>query len=111
MNGMIKIDVDTGATSRNRHGEQRYGGEVHFAARTHCSYAEVGYLIVFVQELIKDQSECLIRDAQAIERGSIAAVVLPERIQTGTHACWIEGVRLNVERPSASAQNALAHED
>ena len=67
--------------------------------------------MVFVQELIKGQSECLIRDAQAIERGSIAAVVLPERIQTGTHACWIEGVRLNVERPSASAQNALAHED
>lgn len=55
--------------------------------------------MVFVQELIKGQSECLIRDAQAIERGSIAAVVLPERIQTGTHACWIEGERLNAERP------------
>jgi carotenoid cleavage dioxygenase-like enzyme len=72
---------------------------VHFAARTCSSSEDDGYLIVFVQDLIKDQSECLILDAQAIERGPIAAVVLPERIQTGTHACWIEGERLNAERP------------
>jgi hypothetical protein len=33
------------------------------------------------------------------ERSTTAAVVLPERIQAGTHACWIEGERLNAERP------------
>jgi len=99
MNGIIKLDVETGATTHYLYGEQRYGGEVHFAARTCSSSEDDGYLIVFVQDLIKDQSECLILDAQAIERGPIAAVVLPERIQTGTHACWIEGERLNAERP------------
>lgn len=97
MNGIIKFDLDTGGTTRYHYGPQRYGGEVHFAAKRNSQSEDDGYLIVFVQDLAADQSECLILDAQAIDQGPVGSIILPERIQTGTHACWVEGERLHGE--------------
>jgi len=48
-------------------------------------------------------SECLILRADDMAAGPIARVILPERIQVGTHACWVEADRLYGERPAAAA--------
>ncbi|MEL0193007.1 MAG: carotenoid oxygenase family protein [Halieaceae bacterium] len=97
MNGIIKFDLELNKTYRYHYGEDRYGGEVHFAPRTNAEQEDDGYLVVFVQDMKKDRSECVVFNAQAIEEGPIASIVLPERIQTGTHACWVEGERLRNE--------------
>ena len=97
MNGIKKYDLETGDTTRYEYGPGRYGGEVHFAARQGSQSEDDGYLVVFVQDMNLDRSECVLYDAQDIARGPICQIVLPERIQTGTHACWVEGERLNGE--------------
>lgn len=97
MNGVIKFDLELNKTYTYHYGENRYGGEVHFAPRTNAEQEDDGYLVVFVQDMKEDRSECVILNAQAIEEGPIASIVLPERIQTGTHACWVEGERLRNE--------------
>ena len=94
MNGIKKFDLQTGETTRYEYGEGRYGGEVHFAARQNDQSEDDGYLVVFIQDLVKDRSECALFDAQDIAKGPITQIILPERIQTGTHACWVEGERL-----------------
>lgn len=102
MNGILKFDHHSGTTTRYEYGERCYGGEVHFAARENSMAEDDGYLIVFVQDLKNDLSECQILNAQAIEQGPICRIRLPERIQTGTHACWIEGKRINGENPTSA---------
>lgn len=105
MNGVIKFDWATGSSTRFEYGPMRYGGEVHFAPRMNSRAEDDGYLIVFVQDLEADLSECIILDAQRIDAGPICSIFLPERIQTGTHACWVEGERLAGECPKQSAVN------
>ena len=105
MNGLMKFDLSNATTNLYEYGEQCYGGEVHFAARKNSTAEDDGYLIVFVQDLKNDKSECQILDAQAIEQGPVCRIQLPERIQTGTHACWVEGHRLEGEQPSIKARS------
>ena len=100
MNGIKKYDLETGKTTRYEYGEGRYGGEVHFAKRRNDQSEDDGYLVVFIQDLIQDRSECALFDAQDIAKGPICQIILPERIQTGTHACWVEGERLAGESAS-----------
>ena len=97
MNGIKKYDLDTGEMIRYEYGQGRYGGEVQFAARQGSQGEDDGYLIVYIQDMIEDRSECAIFDARNIVDGPIACVILPERIQTGTHAYWMEGERLKGE--------------
>lgn len=97
MNGIKKYDLESGEMSRYEYGPGRYGGEVHFAARQGAQTEDDGYLVVFVQDMNLDRSECVLFDAQDIAGGPVVQIILPERIQTGTHAYWVEGERLTGE--------------
>lgn len=99
MEGIKKFDLETGTTTRYEYGEGRYGGEVHIAKRIGSTAEDDAYLITFVQDMKLDQSECVVFNAQDITAGPIARIILPERITTGTHACWVEGDRLEGEAP------------
>lgn len=99
MNGIKKFDLQTGVHTRYEYGEGRYGGEVHFAPRINSQFEDDGYLIVFIQDLVLDRSEAAIFDAQALANGPLCQIILPERIQSGTHACWVEGERLKRTHP------------
>ena len=41
--------------------------------------------------------EVMVLDASDITRGPLAQIILPERMSVGTHACWVEGDRLQGE--------------
>jgi len=97
MNGIKKYDLEVGDTDRFEYGPNRYGGEVHFAKRENSVAEDDGYLIVFIQDMELDRSECAVFDAQRLADGPVCQIILPERIQTGTHACWVEGQRLTGE--------------
>jgi len=58
------------------------------AARNGSASEDDGYLVTFVSDLPNDRSECWIFSAQALGDGPLARVALPERIASGTHACW-----------------------
>jgi carotenoid cleavage dioxygenase len=106
MSGLKKYDLTTGQMSRYDYGEARFGSEAVVALRPGFSAEDDGYLVTFVTDLGRDRSECLILDAADIAAGPVCTIVLPERISAGTHACWVEGDRLEGENRDRRAFQA-----
>jgi carotenoid cleavage dioxygenase len=65
-----------------------FGSETVMAPRPNATSEDDGYLVTFVSDVPNDRSECLIFDAQSVSSGPICRLELPERISSGTHACW-----------------------
>lgn len=86
--GMQRLDVDTGAVQQWKWPEGTYGSEGPFAPRRDSRAEDDGYVVTFVSDTIRDTSECQLFDACDLAAGPIARIALPERISSGTHACW-----------------------
>jgi len=87
--GVMKYDNASGVTAEFRYGPARHGGEAVFAPRRGCASEDDGYLVCFVHDEADNQSECLIIDAQNIEAGPIASIIMPFRVPYGFHAGWV----------------------
>jgi carotenoid cleavage dioxygenase len=92
--GLLRLDVATGATQRFRFPDGVYGSEAPIAPRPDGSAEEDGWVVTFVSDVGRDRSECWVFDAARIADGPIARVALPERIASGTHACWAPAAQL-----------------
>jgi carotenoid cleavage dioxygenase len=87
--GIVKLDVETGAEQRYRLPDGVFASETPMAPRAGSSRGEDdGYLVTFVTDMNDDRSSCLVFDAQDVASGPIARAHLPERIASGTHSCW-----------------------
>jgi carotenoid cleavage dioxygenase len=91
--GVVKVDLHTGAEDRYSFGGGVFGSETPMAPRAIGAGDEDededdGYLVTFTTDLERDCSECLVLDAADISAGPIARIRLPERISSGTHSCW-----------------------
>jgi carotenoid cleavage dioxygenase-like enzyme len=86
--GVVKHDVVTGREEAFEFASGVYGSETAMAPRLGSASEDDGYLVTFVSDLPNDRSECWIFHAQALSDGPLARVALPERISSGTHACW-----------------------
>lgn len=86
--GITKNDLVTGRTDSFRFGDGVFGSETVMAPRAGAVNEDDGYLITFVSDVTNDRSECLIFDAQSVADGPLCRIELPERISSGTHACW-----------------------
>ena len=64
------------------------------APREGSAAEDDGYLITFTMDLVNDRSQCLILDAAYPTAQPIAAITLPERISSGTHAHWADATTL-----------------
>ena len=87
--GIMKYDNETGVTQAFKYGPNRHGGEAVFAPKVGSSCEDDGYLVCFVHDEATNQSECLIIDAQHLEAGPIATIVMPFRVPYGFHAGWV----------------------
>jgi len=86
--GMLRFDLETGAKQSFQWEDGVYGSEAPIAPRVGAKGEADGYVVTFVSDTNRDSSECQVFDAQHIDAGPIACVRLPERISSGTHACW-----------------------
>ncbi len=86
--GLVRLDLETGAQARWRYPEGVYASEAPMAPRPGGSEEDDGWLITLVSDLPRDRSEVHVFDAARIEDGPVARLALPERICCGTHACW-----------------------
>jgi carotenoid cleavage dioxygenase-like enzyme len=87
--GVVRLELDGGGvTDRWRWADGVYGSEAPMAPRAGATGEDDGYLVSFVADTVNDRSECHVFDARRISDGPIARVALPERICSGTHACW-----------------------
>ncbi|MEL0307007.1 MAG: carotenoid oxygenase family protein [Halieaceae bacterium] len=87
--GIMKYDNETGVTQAFKYGPNRHGGEAVFAPKVGSSCEDDGHLVCFVHDEATNQSECLIIDAQHLEAGPIATIVMPFRVPYGFHAGWV----------------------
>ena len=87
--GIVKYDNDTGNDIRYLYGEGRYGGEAVFAPRVNAASEDDGYLIAFIHDEERDRSECLVLDAQKLDEGPVATLLMPHRVPYGFHAGWV----------------------
>lgn len=96
--GVKRFDLETHATQRFEYGPGRFGSEPQIARRTNSKAEDDGYLIDMVADMNEDRSEILIFEAADLPGGPLATIILPERMSVGTHACWVEGERIDGEQ-------------
>ncbi len=103
MCGIKRYDLLASNSTRYEYGDQRYGSEVCVAQKVGYQKEDDAYVITFVNDMAQGRSECLIFEAADISAGPICTVVLPELISAGTHACWVEGDRMDGENRLSGA--------
>jgi carotenoid cleavage dioxygenase-like enzyme len=86
--GIVKLDLETGVEERYAFGPGVFGSETPMAPRVGAQHEDDGYLVTFITDMNEDRSECWVFEAARLTDGPIARVALPERISSGTHACW-----------------------
>ena len=86
--GLLRMDLESGGIQRFRYPEGVYASESPMAPRLGSTGEDDGYIVTFVSDTVRDVSECHVFDARDISGGPIARILLPERISSGTHACW-----------------------
>jgi carotenoid cleavage dioxygenase len=86
--GLIKHDVQSGKEETFMFGEGVFGSETVVARKPGAVDEDDAWLITFTSDVPNDESHCMIYDAKAITEGAVARIRLPERISSGTHACW-----------------------
>ncbi len=86
--GLCRLDLETGATQRFRYPDGVYASETPMAPRANARAEDDGYVLTLISDTVRDLSECHVFDAAHIDAGPIARLRLPERISSGTHACW-----------------------
>ena len=86
--GLCRLDLDTGATQRFRYPDGVFASESPMAPRPGALREDDGHVLTFTTDTVRNLSECHVFDAAHIDAGPVAKVRLPERIASGTHACW-----------------------
>ena len=89
--GIMKYDNESGITTEFRYGPNRHGGEAVFAPKVGSACEDDGYIVCFVHDEAAHQSECLIIDAQHLDAGPVATIIMPFRVPYGFHAGWVGG--------------------
>lgn len=86
--GLVRYDLETGHTQRYQYPQGEYVSEAPMAPRPGARAEDDGWLVTFTTDVTHDRSECHVFDAARIGDGPLARIALPERISSGTHACW-----------------------
>ena len=92
--GLARFDSATGEKQEHFFGPGRWGAEAPFAPRDGSTGETDGYVVSFVNDEREDRAEVAVFDAQDIAAGPVARVLLPQRVPSGFHACWVRADQL-----------------
>jgi carotenoid cleavage dioxygenase len=90
-NGYVKHDLDTGESWSVDLGPDCYASEAPFAPRIGAKDEDDGYLVTFIIDEAKGQSEAWLIDCKRFAHGPVVRLRLPHKIASGTHSCWAPG--------------------
>ena len=93
--GIIKYDLVNETNQHFEYGPRRFGGETIFAPRPGGAAEDDGWVIGFVWDDDKKQSECVILDAAKFDDGPVAGIIMPSRVPFGFHAGWVDQEGIN----------------
>lgn len=88
MDGIVRHDVETGASEEYRFPPGVFCSETSVAARPNGSGEGDAYLVTIAIDMNADRSYGAVFSAERLSEGPIATVELPERVSSGTHSFW-----------------------
>ncbi len=86
---ILKHDMTTGTTQEVDLGPGRHSAEPFFVPRENAQSEDDGYLMSYVYDQGRNNSELLILDARDPAAKPLAQVLLPARVPYGFHGSWI----------------------
>lgn len=89
--GLIKYNLETGASEVSMHPPGWGGSEAGFAPRVGAVDEDDGYVISFVTDPVSAKSEVHVIAAKNFADGPIARIPLPGRVPAGFHGTWAAG--------------------
>ena len=92
-NGVIRYDMDSGASQFFDYGEGSSAGEPVHIPNPDSEREEEGYLMSYVTHP-SEGAFLAILSAGNIERGPLAKIFIPTRVPNGFHANWMPGLTL-----------------
>lgn len=92
-NGVIRYDMDSGASKFWDYGEGSNAGEPVHVPNPGSEKEQDGYLMSYVTHP-QEGAFVSILSAGAVERGPLAKVYIPSRVPNGFHANWINGLTI-----------------
>jgi carotenoid cleavage dioxygenase-like enzyme len=99
--GLVRFDSQTGTKEEYFFGPGRWGAESPFAPRDGATGETDGYLVSFVNDESTGRAEVDVFHAEDITSGPLARILLPQRVPTGFHACWVRADQLaNTSAPA-----------
>src|SRR5690606_39285654 len=85
----IKHDLQTGERQVFDHGPGRAAGEPVFVGKHGRTEEDAGWLVTYVHDQAAGTAEFVVMDAEALGRGYVAQVPLPQRVPFGFHGNWV----------------------
>ncbi len=92
--GLVRYDSRDDVKQEHRFGPGRWGSEAPFAPRDGSTGETDGYLVCFVNDVAAGRAEVDVFDAADVSAGPLARVLLPQRVPSGFHACWVRAEQL-----------------
>jgi carotenoid cleavage dioxygenase len=92
--GLSRYDLERGTFQAYHEGPDRWWSEAPFAPRDRCVEEDDGYLVGFVWNGERQQSQVCVFDAKDVAQGPVCRITLPCRVPNGFHATWVSGERL-----------------
>ena len=86
---ILKHDLQTGERWSWSPGAGRGSGEAVFIGRPGSAVEDDGWLMAMVHDVPNESAELVVLDAQDIDRGPVARVMLPQRVPYGFHGNWV----------------------
>lgn len=87
--GLHRLDVETGGRQSYRFPDGVYASESPMAPLRSGGDESDGCVVTFTTDMNENASWCEVFAADDISAGPVARVKLPQRICSGTHACWV----------------------
>ncbi|GJL93062.1 carotenoid oxygenase family protein [Hyphococcus sp.] len=88
--GLLKYDLETGASERHEFPQGVYGSEPAFAPQEGSAAEDDGWLVTFTADKYGN-SEAHVIDARNFAAPPVARVKLPQRVPAGFHGVWAQG--------------------
>eukprot|EP01062_Namystynia_karyoxenos_P073749 TRINITY_DN70571_c0_g1_i1.p1 TRINITY_DN70571_c0_g1~~TRINITY_DN70571_c0_g1_i1.p1 ORF type:complete len:446 (+),score=119.26 TRINITY_DN70571_c0_g1_i1:80-1417(+) len=89
LDGLVKVDLITGATLSHDYPSGWQGGECRFVPRRGGVSEDDGYLLVLVTDPTRTRSELRVIDARTMGPDPVASVCAGTFIPHGFHALWV----------------------
>jgi carotenoid cleavage dioxygenase-like enzyme len=71
------------------HGDGRLGGEAFFVPAAGGTEEDDGYLMTFVHDDVKEESQLVIYDAKTMSSKPVTVLKMPQRVPHGFHCTWV----------------------